>query len=108
MRPWPRIGVVAAGLLWRLGCGDGTTTGGRDRPRPQGDARLGGQVISTVDGVAITVGDVGRLAEAERITPREALRRLQDDLILAAEAERRGLGDDRRVEQDARRAEVQA
>jgi hypothetical protein len=51
---------------------------------------------------------VRRLAEAERITPREALRRLQDDLILAAEAERRGLGDDRHVEQDARRAEVQA
>jgi parvulin-like peptidyl-prolyl isomerase len=109
MRCGPGIGVLVGGvLLAAAGCGDDAGGGGGSGPRVQGDARIGGQVVSTVDGVAITVDDVRRRAEVGRIAPREALRQLQDDMLLAAEAERRGLGRDPRVVQDARRAAVQA
>jgi hypothetical protein len=85
--------------------------GGREqhaRPLPsQGDARVGGAVISTVDGLAITVGEVQELVTAG-LARDEALRRLQAERLLMLEAERRATGGDPAVAWVTRQAQVQA
>jgi len=70
-----------------------------------GDAVLGGEVVSVVDGDPIRAADVARVVRTDGVSPREALDRLQTELLLAHEAERLGYEVDRDV---PRKAAVQA
>ncbi len=102
---WPAI--VVFGLALCVSCGDaGEGEGAGTATR--GAATVGGDVVSTVDGHPITVADVGALARAGRVSPQEALRRLQAELLLMAEAERRGLAVRRAVREVGRKASVHA
>jgi hypothetical protein len=77
--------------------------------RERGASRIGGQVVATVDGHPITLGEVEAVASETGLSPRDALRRLEDEQLLAAHAEASGDGDGaREVEDAARRAAVQA
>ncbi len=82
--------------------------GTRTAAEPQTAAQLGGEVVSTVDGVAIRVADVQALARAGGLSARAALSRLQSEALLAAEAAARGYETRPRVMQVARQAAVQA
>ena len=73
----------------------------------RGSSAVGGRVVSTVDGHAITVGEVEALVRAG-LSPREALRRLQAERLLMAEAERLGFGKTAAASQVATQARVQA
>ncbi len=54
-------------------------------------ATLGGDILATADGVGIHRDSITRLAEEHSLDPEEALHRLEDEALLHAEAERRGL-----------------
>ncbi len=100
----------AIAVLVAAACGggeapDGDGDGGR---RVHGEARVGGQVVSTVDGVPITLDEVRSTARETGLAPRDALRRLEDRLLLAAEAARRGYADRPEVREAGRKAAVQA
>ncbi len=79
-----------------------------DGARARGRAVGGGSVVSTVDGWPIDVALVRDAARAAEVPPRVALSRLEDEALLAARAERAGLGDDPEVVRGSRRAAVQA
>jgi len=51
-------------------------------------------VVATVDGVAITVEEVERVANELEMEPLEALRRLEDEQILANRAQEQNYGED--------------
>ena len=107
----PRLAVWACGSLWAGGslcaCGDGHgLMAGHERVH--GSSNVGGQVVSTVDGDAITVADVRALIGDGALAPHDALRRLQDERVLAHEAARRGIAEDWEVAAVARKASVQA
>lgn len=72
-----------------------------------GDVKVGGRVVSTVQGHPITVSMVERAARVAGVSPAVALRRLQDETLLAAAAEHAGLGNRREVRSATRRAMVQ-
>lgn len=75
----------------------------------EGDAStVGGRVVSVVDGAPIRLDDVQRVVDALGLEPRAALRRLQRQRLLAAEARRRGLQEHPEVRRARRRAAVQA
>jgi hypothetical protein len=103
-----RLACACAGMLFALapsGCN-------RERDAAQtraarGSSALGGQVVSTVEGYAITLADVQALAQAG-LSPRDALARLQAERLLAIEAERRGFAKLSEVGEVARKARVQA
>lgn len=99
---WPLLIIVAA-----LGCGDaggGTELGAAT----DGEAVVGGHVVSTVNGHPITLEQVAALSEAGKLDPREALQRLQSEKVLMAEAERRGFAAHPEVAHVGRRALVQS
>jgi len=98
--------ILPVALLVLVACSDDAGARGNGGPHPVGDARVGGQVVSTVDGVAITREEVLTLAREARITPRQALRQLQDRELVGAEAARRGLDEDPDVQLAATRAAV--
>lgn len=93
-------------LVLACACGDGGALDG-ERGR-HGNSSVGGQVVSTVDGAPITLAEVRALIGAGEIDPRTALRRLQDERVLAHEAARRELGVEWSVADVERRAAVQA
>lgn len=66
-----------------------------------------GEVVATVDGVAITASRVAELAEATGLPPRTAVDRLVEFELLAAEARRRGLERDPDARAAGRKAMVQ-
>ncbi len=103
VRAWS-IAVVLAGLA---SCGDGGPAGLAGK-HSQGSAVIGGQVISTVHGFAITVADVQSLVDASELTPLEALRRLQAEQLLMGAAEERGVAGHSEVKLVQRKAAVQA
>jgi predicted regulator of Ras-like GTPase activity (Roadblock/LC7/MglB family) len=74
--------------------------------RSRGNAEVGGDVVATVDGVPITVAEVERAARLGHVSPETALRRLEDELLLARAAEAAGV-DAREARQAVRRAAVQ-
>ena len=74
----------------------------------QGDARVGGAVVSTVDGLPITVSEVQKLVSVAGLAPDVALRKLQAERLLMLEAERRNFSRGREVDWVARQARVQA
>jgi len=59
-------------------------------PEPEGQGAEAG-VVARVDGAAIRVEELTRLAAARGLSPEAALERLIDERLLEAEAERRGL-----------------
>jgi hypothetical protein len=95
--------------LFALGACSGdvpaTTDGGA---RVLGGAVVGGRVVSTVDGHPIELELVAHAARSAGVDPELALRRLQDEELLAGAAARAGLDRDPEVERAARRAAVQA
>lgn len=98
--------VASVGLcLSAVGCGGGTGAG-PGGPR-RGSSEIGGSVVSTVNGHPIYVAEVEEVARATGLSPEEALRRLQTEQLLMAEAERRGVAGPA-IEQVADRARVQA
>lgn len=72
-----------------------------------GDDVLGGEVVATVDGVAVRRADVAELVAGSDLSPTEALRRLEDEVLLAREAERRGYGERGEVRRVSDRLAVQ-
>lgn len=74
--------------------------------RTQGSARIGGDVVATVDGVGITLDDLLRVTASTGFTASEALRRLEEKELLAAHAERRAFGEGVGVRRVERRAAV--
>jgi parvulin-like peptidyl-prolyl isomerase len=98
---WLLIAALALGA-----CGRGHDA--EQTRSAHGSSTVGGQVISTVDGYAITVADVEALARAGQISARDALARLQAERLLMIEAERRGFAKTADVDEVARKARVQA
>jgi peptidyl-prolyl cis-trans isomerase C len=101
----PRLMLLVTGLA--LGaCGPGRNV--EQTRAARGSSKVGGQVVSTVDGYAITVADVEALARAGQMSAREALARLQEERLLMIESERRGFAKTSDVDEVARKARVQA
>jgi len=100
------VGAVLCACALSSSCGDDGLDGGRGRAE-RGDAKVGGAVVSTVNGHPILISDVQALMKASSLSAREALERLQAEQLLMAEAERRGIGGPA-VAQVAERARVQA
>ncbi|AKF07889.1 peptidylprolyl isomerase [Sandaracinus amylolyticus] len=101
--------VVACLVSLALACGGETAApdaGARRAVAPS--ARVSGTVVSTVDGAPITLEEVEEVARETGLAPQDALRRLQEERVLAAHAEAAGLGDDDEVQDAVRRASVQA
>lgn len=70
----------------------------------RGDAQVGGEIVSTVDGHPITLDEVADAARGAGVPPAVALARLQDELLLANAATHAGHARD----DEARRARVHA
>lgn len=98
------IGMLA--IVFCLGCA-GEAVAPEQVERARGDAVVGGQVVSTVDGHPITLADVRHAVEITGVEPELALRRLQDELLLTEAARRAGYADDEEARQVARRVAVQ-
>ncbi|HKP57789.1 MAG TPA: peptidylprolyl isomerase [Polyangiales bacterium] len=99
---------MSSRLVWLcvLGCVAGCGRVGPRGKTQSGELRQG--AVASVDGVAIAVSDVERLAERGSLSPQQALSRLEAEALLAAEAERRGYGDADAVQHVSRQAAVQA
>jgi peptidyl-prolyl cis-trans isomerase C len=91
-------------LVWLPACGAGAF----DHKSQRGNDRVGGEVLSTVDGQRITRSEVSRLAERGELTPRTALDKLQAERLLEREAERRGYAEREQTRVTAEQAMVQA
>ncbi len=100
--------ALAAAWVVLAACSGGATDGRDAGPRVRGTAEVGGQIVSTVDGQPIDLETVAHATRAAGVEPTLALRRLQDEQLLAAAAERAGFGEDPEVERAGRRAAVQA
>jgi peptidyl-prolyl cis-trans isomerase C len=109
MRATPqRVCGWAIGLAFACAC-NGAGSGGSGQERgARGGSSVGGQVVSTVDGAPITVADVRALVGAGEIEASVALRRLQQERLLAKEAARRGMEREWAVAEVGRKAAVQA
>lgn len=99
------LAAVLVGLL--AACATADTDGGR-RQVADGTAQVGGDIISTVNGEAITLAQVRALSASTQLAPREVLRRLQAHLLLVREAEGLGIQVDSDSEYKIRQALVQA
>lgn len=73
-----------------------------------GEALPEGPVVATVDGTPIALADVEDVARRTGLSPPEALRRLEDEVLLYRAAERAGVTTDAEDERTVRRAMVQA
>lgn len=104
LRAWR---IPLAVLVGALGCGDVASRDAQPATRG-GSARVGGAVVSTVNGEPITREEVEALVRDAHLSPPEALRRLQAERLLMAEAERRGVRGDREVRRVTRQALAQA
>lgn len=102
----PAVWAVALWLLAAAGgCGE---DGDEAASREQGSATVGGDVVSTVDGHPITAEEVRHVAVEVDLGPPEALERLQERELLAAEARRLGYAADPDVLRTTKQALVQA
>jgi parvulin-like peptidyl-prolyl isomerase len=100
--------VCSLGVLGVFGAACGDDGEGRSRGTAQhGSSKIGGAVVSTVDGHAISIADVQAVMRASSLSAREALDRLQAEQLLMAEAERRGTSSEA-IDQVEVRAAVQA
>lgn len=78
--------VLASLLATSLSCG-GTT----EAPPPAEQAALGGEVAARVGSDVIPVSLVAKVAAAQHVTAREALKRLVDDAVAAQAARAKGM-----------------
>jgi hypothetical protein len=95
--------AAAVVLASSAACGG---SGPRERTNA-GGALLQG-IVANVDGTAITLAEVERLAARGGLTPKAALERLEAEALLEREAERRGYASLAEVEEVGRQAKVQA
>lgn len=105
-------------LAVALGMGCGHEPGAAETTAPSqalrgpvarvGDAVVGGDVVSTVDGEPIRLSEVEEVVRATGLSPRLALQRLQDERVLAHVATRGGAEEPREAREAARRAAVRA
>ena len=96
---------VGAGGLWlALACGNGELIGKPARELAAHDAH---DVVSKVNGSAITAAEVDNLARVGQLSTRAALQRLQAERLLAQEAEERGYAGLPWTQRAARQALVQ-
>lgn len=73
------------------------------------EARAEGPIVATVDGVDISLREVEDVVRRTGLSPRQALTRLEEEVVLARAAEAEGMGDDDPEVRDVeRRAAVQA
>ncbi|MCA9605852.1 MAG: peptidyl-prolyl cis-trans isomerase [Myxococcales bacterium] len=100
----PLLGVILAAC----GPSEGGSGPSLEGARVRGSAQVGGEVVATVDGHPITRAEVEAAARAGGVRPTVALRRLEDELILALAAERHASVPDPSVRRAMRQAEVQA
>lgn len=107
-----RIVAIAVAALVCSACGG---EAGDEAPRrvartaaSPGKASGAGPTVATVDGRAIGADDVARVTSTTSLDAREALARLEEQELLAAEAEQRGEGGSPEVERAVERAMVQA
>ncbi len=100
----PLVGV----LLAACGPTDGVEGTGPEGARIRGAAEVGGEVVAAVDGHPLTLAEVEAAARAAGVSPVVALRRLEDEAILALAAERHARGPHPDVRRAVRQAEVQA
>lgn len=99
---------VVFGIVGMLGC-SGDEVALRRHEAARGESAVGGTVVSTVEGFPIHVAEVERLARRSGLTPGDALRRLQDEILLYVEASSRGFAVESATDQRAvARAMVQA
>lgn len=96
--------TVVAITVALVACGERSP----DHHVPEGNARVGGDVISTVEGHPIEIDTVTSLARSAELDPAEALQRRQAEELLALEAFRRGYGERDQPEQRARQQLVRA
>ena len=98
--------------LLLLGCSEAPHVETSETPTEQARARehaqVGGEVVSTVDGEAITVQQVEELATRLHLSPLNALRRLQSELAIVHRAEATPLSRDAEVQRAVQRAAVRA
>jgi hypothetical protein len=88
-------GVVARVALASLLASSVSCSGTHEAPPPPEQAALGGEVAARIGSDVIPVSLVAKVAAAQRITAREALKRLIDDAVAAEAA--RSKGRDREV-----------
>lgn len=111
-----RAAILAATLLVSpiaLACGESASderdAGARATRGPAPEVERAGPVVATVDGAPITLGEVEEVATATGLSPLDALRRLEEERVLAAHAEAAAsAADDDEARDAARRAAVQA
>jgi parvulin-like peptidyl-prolyl isomerase len=96
--------ALAISLALACGCDRGEQA--RDRPNEAG--ALGQGVVATVNGAPITLRELQLFVDRSGLSPRAALERLEAELILAGEAQRRGYAETAPVDETVRQAEVQA
>lgn len=91
-----RRAFVHAAVLCLAGVAGCSDAGPRETAAEAGPAlasrRARGPVVARVDGVPLGLDDVRELAARLDLEPRDALRRLEDELLLLAESRRRGFG----------------
>jgi hypothetical protein len=90
-------------LLWACGGDDGT--GARAGP---GRTQARGPIVARVEGTPIGLEQVRELAQATGLSPRDALSRLEDAVLLQQQAEQLGYQRSELVQRETRRALVQA
>lgn len=94
-----------------VGCGptaSSATDAGRAASVTPASEVVRGQVVATVDGVRVTREEVERVARDVGIAPADALRRMEEEIVLGALAERELGPDDGEASDATRRAAVQA
>ncbi len=97
--------VLTAFVIVVSACGD---DGPADAPaREQGGDDVGGETVATVDGVGISIDEVEAMVSRTGLSPEQALRKLEEQELLAAEARRRGLGARRETREAGERAMIQ-
>jgi hypothetical protein len=97
-----RVGCLSLLLLWAA-CGDAA----RERSGPR-RSHARGPVVARVQGTPITLEEVRELSLAAGLSPRDALARLEDALLLEHDAEQRGYQRSELVVRETRRALVRA
>lgn len=106
VRSW---GLVPGLLV--AGCGGGAPGAGPADAAAAGPATaapVAGEVVATIDGEPILLADVEDVARRAELTPLDALRRIEEEVLLHQAAMRAGVTADAEDERTVRRAMVQA
>lgn len=107
-----RVHIALVAAFLGLACGGEAPTSApeaEDREHAEHvPIELQGQVVSTVDGAPITLGEVQELVRETGLTPLEAVRRLQEERVLLAHARAHGPEDVHEARAATQRAAVRA